>query len=75
MLQPEPLHLENLTRPSPRFEAVNHKSVRQSKTLGEVQGMNLLAESLIPEGVSPAKRAVIERLITLWLNDSKLDVA
>ncbi len=75
MLQPEPLQLESLTQSSSRYEAVNHKTVRQNKILGEAQGMNMLAESLIPEGVSPAKRAVIERLIALWLDDSKLDVA
>ncbi|UBF28979.1 hypothetical protein K9N68_14730 [Kovacikia minuta CCNUW1] len=75
MLQPEPLHVENLTRLLNRSEVYPHKPVKHNSVLAEAQGADSFIESLIPEGVSPAKRAVIERLITLWLANAKLDVA
>ncbi len=34
-----------------------------------------LLRSLMPEGISPAKQAIIERLVALWVADSKVDVA
>ncbi len=75
MLQPDPLHLESLTRVLNRSEVISHKPGKRTTVLAEAQGIDSLFESLIPEGVSPAKRTVIERLITLWLTESKLDVA
>lgn len=75
MLQPEPLHLENLIRLVNPSEIVAQRPGRQNSVLAEAQGGDSLLESLIPEGVSPAKRAIIERLIALWVADSKLDVA
>ncbi len=34
-----------------------------------------LLQSLMLDDLSPAKRAVIERLVTLWLSNQRLDAA
>jgi hypothetical protein len=75
MLQPEPFYIESLTRLLNRSEVTSQKSGKQNQVLAEAQKIDYLLENLIPENVSPAKKAVIERLITLWVADSRLDVA
>jgi hypothetical protein len=75
MLQPEPFYIESLTRLLNRSDVAPQKSGKQNPVLAEAQKIDHLLESLIPEDVSPAKKAVIERLIALWVADSKLDVA
>ena len=75
MLQPEPLPIETLrlmvSRPEVRVSQQGKKIAGLSGNVGTSQ----LIESLIPEGVSPAKRAVLERLVTLWLTNPKPDMA
>jgi hypothetical protein len=75
MLQPEPFYTESLTRLLNRSEATSQKPGKQNPVLAEAQKIDYLLENLVPENVSPAKKAVIERLITLWVADSRLDVA
>jgi hypothetical protein len=75
MLQPEPLPLEAtrlmVSRPEVR---VSHQGKKIAGLPGHL-GTSQIVESLMPDGVSPAKRAVIERLVTLWATNPKPDMA
>jgi len=51
------------------------QSVKSARVAVEPAERDALLEALIPAGVSPAKQAVIEQLVTLWLSKAKLDVA
>lgn len=48
---------------------------KQARATLDPSERDALLEALVPAGVSAAKRAVIERLITLSLTNQKLDVA
>lgn len=72
MLKPEPIH--------PTSRAWKSAPVSPDTVLtGEPTQVDALVESLMPEGVSANKRAVIDRLITIWSARqqaaSKLDIA
>lgn len=77
MLQSESLHFDGTGGFSVGdSEHIQFRPGNRSRFASDsINGHTALLESLIPEGVSPVKRAVIERLVTLWLADSRLDVA
>lgn len=76
MLQSESLHFDGTGGFSVGDSEHILRSGNRSRFASDsTNGHTALLESLIPEGVSPVKRAVIERLVTLWLADSRLDVA
>ncbi len=75
MLQPESLPSDVLNRIAhcsgyASVQASKQKQVPVEPSVADVA----FIETLIPKGVSPAKRAVIERLATLWLTGNELDV-
>ncbi len=43
--------------------------------LVERSEMEYLMERLLPEDVSPVKRAVVERLVTVWISERRHSVA
>ncbi|WP_421655593.1 hypothetical protein [Leptothermofonsia sp. ETS-13] len=77
MRQLNSIHSESMGRyPVDGGEYAQSQVTSQSQSFtSAVQKRTDLLEFLMPEGVSPAKQAIIERLVTLWLADSKLDVA
>jgi hypothetical protein len=75
MLQPEfyTTPTQSLSRPQSEV-----KPLQQSRKVSGHPGRgstNSLVEALIPEKISPAKRAVIEQLVSLWLSQPKTDIA
>jgi hypothetical protein len=77
MLQSESFHFDSTDGFSVREgEYPQSRAGNRSRfILDSTNNRTALLESLMPDGVSPAKRAVIERLVTLWLAESRLDVA
>lgn len=74
MLRPEHRQshsLDRLTAPSDR----STMQLMQSRVLSEPADLDALMESLMPKDISASKKAVIERLITMWATKSELDVA
>ncbi len=75
MLQPDPLSIDALRLMVSRPEVRSSQQGKKVASLASPLGASQITESLMPEGVSPAKRAVIERLITLWVTNPKADIA
>jgi len=76
MLQPEFLHSENLAHLAHyATDRATAQSVKSAAVAVEPAERDALLEALIPVGISPAKQAVVEQLISLWRSKAKLDVA
>lgn len=75
MLRPEHSSSNSLNRLSNHSDRSVSPSGKQSSVLAEVPDVDALVESLMPKGISPAKQAVIERLIMQWAAKAERDVA
>ncbi|MBW4692567.1 MAG: hypothetical protein KME27_12460 [Lyngbya sp. HA4199-MV5] len=75
MLRPEHRQFDSLDRFTAPSERGTLQADRQTRLVEEASDVEALMESLMPKGVSPAKQAVIERLIEMWVAKSELDVA
>ncbi|MBW4471831.1 MAG: hypothetical protein KME45_15675 [Stenomitos rutilans HA7619-LM2] len=75
MLRPEHRQFDSLDRLTAPSDRGTLPSGRQTRLLDEASDVEALMKSLMPEGISPAKQAVIERLIEMWVAKSELDVA
>lgn len=74
MLRPE------FTAPEPSRRLVSRSANalqkgRQARSRTECTQMDDLVTSLMPEGISANKRAVIEQVIRLWQAKTELDIA
>lgn len=76
MFRPDPLHPETFSRIPVRSSYPSNRQGNPSRFLADQPSqIDELIDSLMPEGVSPNKRAVIEQLVTLWQAKSTLDIA
>ncbi|XGV99138.1 MAG: hypothetical protein ACAF41_09390 [Leptolyngbya sp. BL-A-14] len=75
MLRPEHRQFDSLDRLSVHSDRETIQPARQSRLVAEASDTEALMESLMPKGISPAKQAIIERLIEMWVAKSELDVA
>ena len=62
MLQPEPIGFQNSNYRTAKSEVAGIKPSSQSDALNRLSDL----ENLIPENLSPNKRAVIETMVALW---------
>jgi hypothetical protein len=71
MLHPDRLQSDSLNRASSPTNRASLQPGKQSRSLveGRVESaeVDALMASLVPQGTSPAKQAIIERLVTLWV--------
>ena len=77
MLRPEPRQLDSLNRlaaHSDRSMTPSGTQGNQSRFLTESSDTAALIESLMPQGISSSKQAVIERLIEMWVAKAELDI-
>lgn len=72
MLQPESLHLQGLAWLS-HITSPQAVSKTASRRESQVNSMTVdtLMKQLVPADISPNKRAIAERLITLWLEQAR----
>jgi hypothetical protein len=75
MLQPDSLQSEPLNWLTTYNTTPQVKVHQQKPSLVDSSGFDPVLEALIPQGISPTKRAIIERLITLWVEKSEKSVA
>lgn len=78
MLRPEHRQLDSLNRLPAHAERNTKPSgnqVDQNRFSAEPSDTAALVESLMPQGISSSKQAVIERLIEMWVAKAELDVA
>lgn len=75
MLRPEFTSPEAIQRLSTRSASSALQTARQARSRTECTQMDDLIESLMPEGISANKQAVIEQLIRLWQVKTELDLA
>lgn len=75
MLRPEHFPSDSLNHLSAHSDRNTAPSGRQRRVLAEAPDVDALVASLMPQGVSPAKQAVIERLIMKWVSNAERDVA
>jgi hypothetical protein len=79
MLHPDRLQSDTLNRASSPTNRASLQPGKQSRSLAEAYAepleVDALMASLVPQGTSPAKQAIIERLITLWVAKVEQGVA
>lgn len=75
MLRPEHRQFDSLDRLTAPSDRGTLQAGRPTHLLNEASEVEALMESLMPKGISPAKQAVIERLIEMWVAKSEFDVA
>lgn len=75
MLRPEHRQFDSFDRLTTPSDRGTLQASRPSRLLDEASEVEALMESLMPKDISPAKQAVIERLIEMWVAKAELDVA
>ncbi|WP_146141314.1 hypothetical protein [Stenomitos frigidus] len=80
MLRPEHRQLNTLNRlvsPAERSTtaSASDNQDNQSRFLAVSSDTDALVESLMPQGLSPNKEAIVKRLIEMWVAKAELDVA
>lgn len=75
MLRPEHRQFDSHDRLTTHADPATLHADKQTRLVADASDTQALMESLMPKGISPAKQAVIERLIEMWAAKSELDVA
>jgi hypothetical protein len=71
MFQPQRLHIHPLDRSNRYNSSPVQETAKRSQVVAGSSNIDALINSLVPEGLSPNKRAIAEHLIMTWLQNAE----